>query len=69
MMLKPGWNLISPVADCPVPSHDGIVAPLYCWDADTQAYQAVPPDGTLECGKGYWVYLGSNDGCVVHIGD
>jgi hypothetical protein len=55
--LNPGWNLVSPVADCPMPQIQGLAGPAWTWNAETQMYWPLPPDSVLIPGKGYWFFV------------
>jgi len=61
--LRPGWNLVSPTADCVLPAVEGVTGPTWFWDSGT--YRAVDAGGTLEAGHGYWLYLRADD--AVHL--
>jgi hypothetical protein len=51
-VLLPGWNLVGPVADCPVP---GSLQSVFGWQ---DRYQSVldAADPALLRTRGYWIY-------------
>jgi hypothetical protein len=55
--LRPGWNLVAPVAACAFPAATGLAATAWVWDAAAQAYLPVGPGDTLAAGAGCWLYL------------
>lgn len=67
ILLKPGWNLVSPASDCVMPAVDGIAGPAWRWDS--RAYRAVSAGGTLEAGQGYWIYVSSDQPVMVDFGE
>jgi hypothetical protein len=56
-VLYPGWNLVSPVAACPVPAHDALAGPAWRWDAAIQAYVGLDETGLMQPGQGYWIHV------------
>lgn len=55
VVLREGWNLVGPTVSCPRPS-DGQVVSVWDWDPDEQTYTPISPAGTLQAGRGYWLY-------------
>ncbi|MBT5606416.1 MAG: MBG-2 domain-containing protein, partial [Lentisphaerae bacterium] len=67
ILLEPGWNLVSSASDCVMPAGDGIAGPAWCWDS--HAYRAVTTGSTLQTGQGYWIYVGSDEPVMIHLGE
>ena len=63
VVLPPGWSLIGPVADCPVPV-DKQIAGIWRWDVASSSYRV--PEGNLEAGEGYWIYVLAGDNCTIN---
>lgn len=62
--LQPGWNLVGPVVDvakADIGGIQGISAPIWYWDSNGRHYRAVPDDGMLLRGEGYWFYVHGTD--------
>jgi hypothetical protein len=57
--LPPGWSLVGPVTNGPVPV-DARISGIWRWDAVNGVY--CPPENGLEVGTGYWVFVLAEDG-------
>ena len=68
ILLKSGWNLISPVADCAMPFVHGMAGPAWYWDAPLAAYRVVGRGDLLEAGRGYWVHVISGEPVLIQFG-
>jgi len=68
--LRHAWNMVGPVIDIAlrdIPGRGGAGLTFWYWDAELQVYRPVRAGGLLERGRGYWVYVGSEDGCVIQL--
>ena len=72
LFLFQGWSLIGPVVDIPLADVEGLenaFGPIWCWDAALQVYRAVPEEGILERGRGYWIFTEIEEGCWIETGN
>jgi hypothetical protein len=57
VILKPGWNLVSPANDCVMTAVDGIGGRAWYWNPRLGVYRSVAPGDALKIGLGYWFYV------------
>jgi hypothetical protein len=65
--LRPGWNLVSPVADCIMPEAAGLGSRAWGWDSGLRCYLAVGPGSPLTAGRGYWFYVTAEQPVLVPL--
>ena len=64
VQLVPGWNLIGPVTDCPLPDNEGVIGPTWSWDAEEKTYCRVDETGMVT-GRAYWIcFVGGEDDTI-----
>ena len=66
MMLKPGWNLVSPPSDSVMPAVGGM--PGKAWRLNDNTYQVVASGDLLKAGQGYWIFVQSPEPLLVDFG-
>ena len=76
ILLKPGWNLVSPVGSCNMPVTQGVAGTAWYWDGENRAYRKVTTGDEfkagcgyeLEDGRGYWIFVSSGGPVAVELG-
>ena len=69
ILLRSGWNLISPVVDGTLPAEQGLAASGWCWDSGLQIYQPVSAGDAVHAGQGYWLYVSSDTPVLLYLGE
>jgi hypothetical protein len=54
--LVPGWNLVGPTAEVPLPDSPAVGGPVWWYDAGAGSYRAVETGESLLPGNGYWIF-------------
>ncbi len=54
--IRDGWNLVGPPARVLRPAHAFLQGYFWHWDAGHGRFMAVPENGNLAPGRGYWLY-------------
>ncbi|MBT7299871.1 MAG: hypothetical protein HN849_10175 [Victivallales bacterium] len=69
VLLRPGWNLVTPVADCTMPAVPGLGTSAWYWGSGSGAYQRIVVGEPVLAGRGYWFYVSPGAPIVLQLGE
>ncbi|MBT3288254.1 MAG: hypothetical protein HN380_12990 [Victivallales bacterium] len=67
--LEPGWNLVSPAADCTMPAAPGLGSSGWYWDSESGTYQRIVAGDAMVAGRGYWLYVSPGGPVLLQLGE
>ena len=67
--LEPGWNLVSPAADCTMPAAPGLGSSGWYWDSESGTYQRIVAGDAMTAGRGYWLYVSPGGPVLLQLGE
>ena len=69
ILLRPGWNIVSPAFGGELPEVPGVAGTVWQWDPPSGGYEPVEGRATLQVGKGYWIYNDTEELLPMHLGE